>query len=132
VVVVSGLMGPLRFLITLVTATQCVACASGAPPQDPCAGVEVTGPPNATLTCQAILGLARERLGFLAFVITSVTVGLGTPCPPTARCAPPAGDRGFALFTFWIGDPVIVYVHPNEEGPGFVAEAPRAPPDFRR
>ena len=105
------------------------ACGSSSAANGPCADLGDDARSGA-LRCELAIELSRAQLGSRSLVVASIKVMRGFPCPPNVRCRAPREGEVSVLFTFWIGDPAIVFVHPLENGVGFVAEPPEPAPDY--
>lgn len=84
--------------------------------------------------CLQAVALAEARLGALHWPISSVNYRLGL-CGPGMRCAEvDEREHGWVIFTFWIGDPVMINVRSERQadGEGFelVAHDPEPVPDW--
>jgi hypothetical protein len=116
-------------LSTLLAATALFAGCSTGSTVDPCDPVEV-GDPEA---CRNVLSIATEHLGWSHGPVASTRFA-GSMCPPGARCRANLPGEGIAIFTFLIGDPVMIQVfpEPRPDGSGniFTASDPEPVPDW--
>jgi hypothetical protein len=118
-------------VLGLVLATLLIsACGSATAPTDPCAD----SPDWAGTMCPNAIAVANARLGLLHWPVTS-TQFRASLCPPNARCALVLAPHDtWVIFTFSIGDPVMIRIGPPEIAnapPGFlVAGNPESPPEW--
>lgn len=82
--------------------------------------------------CEKAVQHATDRLGGIHWPVTAThwrygLCGPGIPCDVVG-----AGEFGWVIFEFTVGDPVMIHVHSvrQADGEGFVlvADAPQAPP----
>ena len=93
-----------------------------------CAGDEQTAK-----LCRRALPIAIDRLGVWHWPISTADFRSST-CTSNVRCRLAQGDtdQGWLIFTFWVGDPVMVNIQSQRQadGEGFelVAELPQPVP----
>ena len=129
-------MGRIRILGLVLITFVAVGCGStnggsavSATGRATCAGDEQT-----VSVCRRALPIAIDRLGFWHWPISTADYR-STICTSNGRCLLAAGglDQGWLIFTFWVGDPVMVNVQSQRQsdGEGFelVAEVPQPVPD---
>jgi hypothetical protein len=116
-------------LSMLLVATALLAGCSTSSAVDPCDPVAV-GDAEA---CRNVLSVATEHLGWSHGPVTSTRFA-GSMCPPGARCRMHLPGEGIAIFTFMIGDPVMIQVFPEArpDGLGSILTAgdPEPVPDW--
>jgi len=81
--------------------------------------------------CANAIAIAEARLGWLHAPITAVRYRTSM-CPPNARCRATLRREGTVVFTFAVGEPLMIFVHPGgPDGSGpLVAENPEPLPDW--
>lgn len=121
----------MRCLLGLLFATVLIGgCGTVAAPGDPCADSSDW----AGTICPAAIAVANARLGLVHWPVAS-TRFLASLCPPNARCrfALVPHDT-WVIFTFSVGDPVMIRVGPpglaNAPPGALVAGDPETPPDW--
>ena len=125
-----------RILGLLLATVLASACGSATVPADTAAAADHVSPTDpcaesrdrADTICPTAIALANARLGWLHWPVTSTTFRVSL-CPRNARCAWVPGGQGWVVFTFWIGDPVMIHVGPPEAGSGVMAELTAGEPE---
>ncbi len=131
-----------RILGLLLAAVLLSACGSATVPADTAAAAaEVVSLTSSCgefadwtdTICTSAVALANARLGWLHWPVTS-TAFRTSMCPPNARCRFPGDSQGWVIFTFAVGDPVMIHVGPTNVGgaiaAGLVAGDPEPLPDW--
>jgi len=102
--------------VALATVAACGPAPSTVPlatPEVSCSDTRFDPPP--VLTCGAAVAVATTALPFLHPRIVSIEFAWGGWCPPWARCALiRTTDRGYVIFRFVSGDPLLVNVAIDE------------------
>ena len=124
----------LGLLLILLVLSGCAGSAGNAGSAVSATGRDTcTGDEQTIKVCRRALPVAIDRLGFWHWPISTADYR-STVCSSDRRCLLFLGgtDQGWLIFTFWVGDPVMVNVHSQRQadGEGFelVAEMPQAVP----
>lgn len=117
----------------LVAALLVVGCSSpaadGSAAANPACPAQIGD--DAAKFCPQIVTVATASLGVRQFIVTSTTYARSV-CPPNARCRFSLPNEGVVIFTFMLGDPVMVHVGPNnpEVANDLLAGEPEPLPDW--
>jgi hypothetical protein len=130
-----------RILGLLLAVVLASACGSATVPAGTAAAADHFAPTGpcaefrdwTTTICPQAIAVADARLGWPHWPVTSTSFR-PSMCPPNARCAFVGENQGWVIFTFAVGDPMMIHVGPTIVGganaAGLVAGDPEPLPDW--